>query len=67
MTNAFKCDSCNEFNEGNPNRFKIQEYNAVGITGWSGGKSIARTELCDDCAASFVDAVSSYTRMVVER
>jgi hypothetical protein len=58
MSSAFKCDSCGDYYDGEPNRRKYREYRSEGLTGWADSHTITGAELCDGCAKYADDAVA---------
>jgi hypothetical protein len=53
MSNAFKCDGCDEFHEGSPERYRAQKCKVTSISGWVKEQNVHRMELCGDCADEF--------------
>jgi hypothetical protein len=50
MTDAYKCDRCDEYREGSPCRRKYRSYASRGITGWTDSTTKSKAELCPECA-----------------
>jgi len=60
MSKAFRCDRCNEFQEGRPQRFKVREYLSAGFTGWTDGKNHHKWELCDECKENLIETLGEW-------
>lgn len=66
MSNAFKCDRCNDFSEGKPQRFKIREYLSKGMTGWSDSQTHMKWELCDKCKEDLILNLEAWVKELRE-
>lgn len=60
MSNAFKCEVCGDFEEGEPNRRRYNRCSAAALTGWSRAETLERAELCDSCTTELDDLVAGF-------
>lgn len=61
MSNAFKCDRCDDFEKGSPERFIFSEYSRVNEIGnWVGQEVSGSWELCESCSNNLKGLISAW-------
>lgn len=61
MTEAFKCDRCEEFSEGRPERLAVRKCaEGKGFLKWHDGEHLLSVELCEDCLDAFTPTIRDY-------
>lgn len=61
MADAFKCDRCEDFSEGRPERLAIRKYaEGKGFMEWANGEHLLSVELCEDCLEALTPTIRDY-------
>lgn len=61
MSNAYKCDGCGEFFEGESNRYVLRRNDRVGLAGLTDSTVIEAVEACDECSKSLETFLTEWT------